>query len=483
MSGLFTSLSASVKALNAQSAGLEAAGRNIANVNNTNYARQRVIFGDRGTIMTATGPQSMGIEAMGVQQIRDSLMDQQVLREVSLQAALTTSQAGLQKAQAGLGEQIDRTSSTNSTSGGTHGISESLADFFNTFQSYAASPTDVGVKQTLIQKSSVLVDGFNLTDARLAQTQNDLTTQASADVDSVNTVLKSIADLNGQISRLELNAPGSAIDLRDTRQAKLEELAGKISFETRPDPSTSGAIQVFVRDDSVPAHELALVDKTTAATLSYSSVTGGVQFSGLDLTGAAPVANANVVLAGGSIKGALDARDGAVQTLRDNIDALAAQLVSAVNTLYSPTGSNYFDPAGTTAGTIKLATGLTDSTLKASVGGAAGDNTVAQQIADLASKTFSTTGVPPDLIDGTLSQHFNRAVTNLGQTLSGISTRLNDQTTITQLVRSQRDAVSGVSLDEEMADLMKFQRAFQASSRVFTTIDSLLDTVVNGLIR
>ena len=66
-------------------------------------------------------------------------------------------------------------------------------------------------------------------------------------------------------------------------------------------------------------------------------------------------------------------------------------------------------------------------------------------------------------------------MSGLGQAVAGATSRVNDQGRIEQLVRSQRDAVSGVSLDEEMANLMKYQRAFQASSRVFQTIDNLLE--------
>ena len=86
-----------------------------------------------------------------------------------------------------------------------------------------------------------------------------------------------------------------------------------------------------------------------------------------------------------------------------------------------------------------------------------------------------------DAIDGTFSTHYNRAISDLGQALSSTNSRLDDQANVTQIVRGQRDSISAVSLDEEMADLLKFQRAFQASSRVFTTVDQLLDNVVNQL--
>ena len=117
--------------------------------------------------------------------------------------------------------------------------------------------------------------------------------------------------------------------------------------------------------------------------------------------------------------------------------------------------------------------------MKASDGGPAGDNTVALAVAQLGSRAFATSS--SDSIDGTFGGFFSQSVSKLGQALSGANARVDDQANIERLVRSQRDALSGVSLDEEMADLMKYQRAFQASSRVFQTVDDLLDVVVNRL--
>ena len=79
------------------------------------------------------------------------------------------------------------------------------------------------------------------------------------------------------------------------------------------------------------------------------------------------------------------------------------------------------------------------------------------------------------------SERTSKTVSKLGQALAGANSRAEDQANIERLVRAQRDGVSGVSLDEEMADLMKYQRAFQASSRVFSVMDELLEVVVNRL--
>ncbi|MFT3783254.1 MAG: flagellar hook-associated protein FlgK [Nibricoccus sp.] len=468
MSGLFGELANGVKALTAASRSIETAGRNLANVNNPNYARQRVIYGDRGSVQTELGVQSLGVEARQIQQLRDSLLDAQVVRETSLLSSYEAQQSAYQRAQANLGQSVDRSGATSETgsSGSTNGIAQALSDFFNSFQSFSASPTDSGERLALIQKASILTDSLNETDSRLAQLQDDLTTQMTSDIGEVNSMLATIADLNGQIGRLEINQPGGAVDLRDQRQAVVEQLAKKMSIETRPDPAFAGEIQVFARDASNNPVQL----------INLTSVTGAVSLSGSTISAGSPATA--LALKGGSIYGALTARDGAISTLRTNLDNLSAQLIDSVNTAYNPTGTTGDFFLGTDAGTIAVDSTVTASSLKASDGGAAGDNTIAKAVAALAYRVFST---PANSIDGTFSQFYSDTVSDLGQALTTANTHVSSQTSISTLVTSQRDAISGVSLDEEMADLIKYQRAFQASSRVIQVIDDLLEAVVTQL--
>lgn len=465
MSGLFSSLNASVKALSAQSRALETTGKNLANVNNASYARQRVIFGDRGTVQTPDGAESLGLEALGIQQLRDALLDRQVIREIALTAKTTAEQQTYQRTQASLGQAVGSTAtSANSASGG---LSGAIDDFFNAFQSFASRPTDDGEKQTLIQKASILTDRFQQTDSRLAQVQSDIDFQITSDVDDANRLLTIIADLNKQIGRIEIGRPGSAIDLRDTRQARLEELAAKVPIETRV--GTNGMINVVLKDASNA--DVVLVDGP--------NLVGPLAFTGTGFTGGASATA--LVVSTGSAAGFLGARDGTVQTLRDQLSQLAEQLVTSVNAAYNPTnaaGFNFFTPAGTTAATFGLDAALNATSVRAGTGGA-GENSLALAVAAIASQIFSTGS--GDVIDGTVSKFFIRAASDLGQALATVNAKLDDQAGIERLVRTQRDSVSGVSLDEEMAELVRYQRAFQANSRVFGIIDDLLDLVVNRL--
>ena len=467
MSGLFATLNQSVQSLHAQSIGIEVAGRNLANVNNPEFARQRVIFGDRGTVITAQGAQSLGIEAKSVQQVRDALIDQQVGRETASLASLTSESDIYAQTQAALGESIDRTQTVTSPAAGMSGV---VSDFFNAFQAFAASPTDLGQRQNLIQQAGILTGRFNATDARLAQVQADTSTNIAVDVASVNDLLANVASLNKQIGSLEITAPGTAIDLRDQRQASIEKLAGLIGAETAINATQAGQVDVFVRDAVGAAITL----------VSLASVANPVNYIGTGLT--AGTAGTPIALSTGKINGFFTARDGAVQDLRDNLNTFAAQIGSAVNTAYNPlstVGADFFTfTTGSAASTLSLAAGMSPVTLKAS-NGAAGDNTLASAVAALASRSFAITS--GDAIDGTFSKYYAGVVSDFGRTVAGTTNRMEDQANITKLVNQQRQSISGVSMDEEMADLLKYQHAFEASSRVISIIDGLLDIVVNRL--
>jgi flagellar hook-associated protein 1 FlgK len=116
----------------------------------------------------------------------------------------------------------------------------------------------------------------------------------------------------------------------------------------------------------------------------------------------------------------------------------------------------------------------TPTLLQASgVSGTVGNNEVALALAQLAEKKHT------GLTNQTFSEFYGQAVSGLGQALASTNTALSDQDAVEGMLLRQRDAVSGVSLDEEMTDLVKFQRAFEASAKLIATIDDMLSTVVN----
>jgi flagellar hook-associated protein 1 len=468
MSGLFGSLTQTVRALSAHSQGVETAGRNIANVNNPDYARQRVLLADRGTVSTPGGAQSLGIEAKAVEQIRDALLDTQVVRETSRTATLQAESDSLLRIQASLGESINRAAALDDVT--ASGLATSMTEFFNAFQSLAARPTDLGERQNLLQRSEQMTDRFNVTSERLGQMGADINAEIETEVLEINRRLASIATLNAQIGRMEINAPGTAVDLRDKRLAEIEQLSTAMNVETQVNAAEPSQLDVFVPDGTgapVMLVELAVTPEV-------------VSFDGSQLV--AGTAATPISLNGGSVQGFLEVRDGPLADLHAGLDRLVNQMVSSVNGAYNPTGTtgDFFavDPAAPAA-SVTLASGLTAATVKTSDGGSAGDNTIALAVAELAHQVFETSA--GDQIDGSFIQSYAGLVSDLGRAVADTESRLEDQNTIETLVREQRQGLSGVSLDEEMADLLKYQRAFEASSRIVSIVDGLLDIVINRL--
>jgi len=465
--GLYDVLRMGLSSLRSQSRAIETVGRNMANVNNPTYARQRVIFGD----LSPTGGASTGVDVLEVQQVRDALLDRQVAREKSNAAALEAESAAYERGEAAMGETISNVSdpSLAATTGG-NSLTNAMAGFFGAARQLSADPTNSTQKQMFVQTAKTMTERFQFSNDRLAEVQSDLSDQVSNDMDKANLLLSTISDLNLMIASQESDTGTKALTLRDQRQARLEDLAQVMNFKSTTLPDEPNQIQITATS-ATGVDTVILSAGTTLETLTFDG----------DAVRVASSATA-LALTGGSIKGHLTARDGALQTLRDSLDLLARQMVTSVNAVYNPggTGQNFFDPAGTTAGSIQLAGGLSGVNVRATVaGGAAGDGSVAQLISELDVQSFSSTA--GDAIDGTMGESYSAAISLFSYSLSQSRMKHENQTGVLSAVRGQRESMSGVSLDEEAAELMKFQRAYQASARVISVIDEMLDLVVNSM--
>jgi flagellar hook-associated protein 1 len=468
MSGLFSTISSTSTALNAESQAINVTSNNIANLNNPNYSEEQVLFNDLGSVQTPDGVESMGITT-SVDQMRNAVLDMMVQQQASITSGVQAQQNVLQQAQAALGEGITGSStSADASTTSTSGLSVALNNFFSAFQGLAADPTDSGEAQTVVEQAGVLADRFQEIASNLTQVQTNATTQVTDGITTVNNLLTDIAGLNSQINGLNAGSSGAAAALVDQREGDLETLAGLIPISVQT--NTQNEDQVSTTDST--GNPITLV--SNAAVSNALSFSGGVISAG-----SPPVA---LGLSSGSLQGTLAVTSGPIQTLQDSFDQLAQQIVTSVNAAYNPTstpGGNLFLSTGTTASTITVDPSFTPTTVQAG-SGAAGDNSIAVAVANLANQTFSTGS--GDAINGSITQFYAGAVSNLGEALDTANTQVTDQTNVQTVVVNQRQSVSGVSVDQEMSNLMTYQRAFQASSEVFQVLDGLLGTVVNNLV-
>lgn len=466
MAGLLGVLISSAQALTAQSAGLQTSGRNLANVNTPGYARQRVSLVDGEAVGTGANAQSVGVQATGVQSLRDRYLDAQVVGGNSITSMLQARYDAMARAQAGLGESISSAASAGSI-GGTPptgaGVSGGLAGFFNAFQAFSTDPTSVAQKQVLMQSAGALATAVNTADTNLASEQQAESQRVSGDVSDANSLLNDIATLNSQISTAESGAPGSAADLRDQRQGKIESLAQKMNIEVSSPSDHPNQVQISTRDSQGNAVVL----------VSRNQVLAPLSFDGQNVSAGAGASASVLAVSGGSIAGELQARDGTIADLRGSLKTLAGQLTTTVNAAYNPggTNANFFASAPAGSQLLQVDPATTSNTVHAGSSGYAGDNNLALAVSRVGSQTFSTTAGDP--INGTLGGYYSGVVSNFGAQISGTNSLITTQALVSQQIGSQRDAVSGVSLDEETTNLMQYQRAYQASARVVSVVDSM----------
>src|SRR5579862_2527336 len=238
MPGLFDTLNLATRSMQAQQAGVTITGQNLANVNNPAYSRQRVNFQTSDPVPINGALLGTGVQVVGIQQVRDSLLDNQIRDEGSVGGFWTATQSALENTQTQLGEFLNgstaSTDGTSSTSSSTsaQGLSTQLNSLFSAFQSVATDPTSLSQRQVLVSQAQSLASSFNQVSTRLTAVNNNLNTSISNDVTSANQLLSDIAGLNADIARTEAATGGTANDLRDQRQQKLESLAQFTNLQT-----------------------------------------------------------------------------------------------------------------------------------------------------------------------------------------------------------------------------------------------------------
>ena len=467
MPGLFGTLYLGQQSLQVQRQGVEVSGHNLANVNNPAYARQRLHIQTLPSIRTTFGSVGTGAEVATIRQLRNSLLDSQLLGEYSVSGFLQANQSALQFGQSILGQSIDTQATGPGGVDGQHGIAERLGDLFNSFQSLATHPTSVSERQATLMTAQNLASQLNQIDKRLGQLNGSLNKSVQTDVGAANQLITQIANLNQEIFNSEGGAPGSANDLRDLRQQRIEDLSKLVNVQSTE--QANGMV-----DLSISGAAIVTGVHVTDSLQTYDPGTGNLMVR--TATGGTPL-----TLTGGSIAGTIEGRDGALQDMRDGLNSLASTLITQVNAIHNAgfsltgsTGASFF--TGATAADIAVNGALVaDPSLlqAAGVSGASGDNQAALALAQLATQKMTGLG------NQTFAEKYGQVATSLGQSLSSVNNSMGDQDVVEAMLLRQRDSISGVSIDEEMTELVKYQKAFEASAHLITTVTEMIDTVIN----
>ncbi|MDR3630064.1 MAG: flagellar hook-associated protein FlgK [Desulfocapsaceae bacterium] len=464
MSGLMAALNATATSLNANQTTIEVIGNNISNMNTAGYSLQNVQLTPFPALTMGSFFIGQGVKVSDIQRAHDNFVTNQ-----------------LQNASVGLGYANGQTSALNQLEGvfsvSGSNISTNINNFFDSWQQLSTDPSDLTLRNAVIQQGGILATSFNNASNALDTITGNINTTLTSDISDLNSKISQIASLNDQIYTTEIHGQTNN-SARDQRDLLAQQLAQSLGVNTYTDNRGMLAVQL--------PGGLPLVQGTTAMSLQTTSTGSNVT---LQLNAAGTVRNLSVNTVGGEIQGLLAIRDQTIPAAKNSLDTLANAIATQVNAqqsagggLDNSTGVNFFNTQATSTDAARnMKVTLTDPNQVAA--GAAptatstvapGDNSNALTIGNLGSSF---------LINGT--DTFNSYYANISATI-GLATNQNAlavsgaQDAVNQL-QNLRDSIAGVSLQDQMVQMIQYQQGFQASAKFLSTVNDMMNSLISSV--
>jgi len=461
MSSLNASLAVALSGLAAEQGALAATTNNVANVNTPGYSRQVPVLVANDPIVEDPLTFGTGVTLQSIQSVRDPILESQIQQETQTQGQLGALVSALSETQTNF----------SSTTGD---IGTEISNFFAAVSQLSTSPADLSLRQNVLTAAGNVASAFNTAANNLTAQQGSLNQGVEQTVGQINQLTAQIAQLNGQISNLQ-NAGESAGTFVDQRTQLIDQLSALVDVSVIPSNNTLA----LTTDNGT-----ALVDGQQSFQLFTQANASGVQeiySQGSDITSS---------IVSGQLGGMLVARDQQIPAIQTQLDTLAAGFANAVNTVqtngYDLTGTvdqngnpvkstnDLFTPppAGITGAAASLSVAMTDpSLLAASSDGTAGSNGNAEALYALQNQAVVAGQSPGDYYSG--------IVFNVGNAAANATASQSASSLVLQQLNDQRSSVSGVSLDEEAANMMQYQQAYAASAQVITAINDMMYAAIN----
>ena len=437
--------------LRAQSQALDVAAQNIANVSTAGYSRQRPVLISGDPVVLGRLTFGTGVVLKKLESLRDPILELRLNQETQNQGNLDATLGALQQIQVMF-------------SGTDSGIGDSITRFFDSLQQLSADPTNLALRQGVLTAAGNLATSINTTSRNLQTQRSNLDLNVVQTVGEINILTSQIAGLNQQIANLE-NVHEDASTFLDQRGALIRQLSNLVDVSV---------IQTEHGITLTTSNGTPLVAQERSFQLT-TQIAGGIHkiFAGtVDITGLVPA---------GKLGGLLDIRDNRIPALDANLDQLAAGLATALNTahrsgfdLSGTAGIDLFvpPPVGGVGAAASLSVAIIDPALvAASSDGTPGSNGNLNVLSAVHDQAVAAGQTPLDF--------FSRLVFRVGSDTANAAADADASQLILRQLEDQRAALSGVSLDEEAANIVRYQTAYQAAARVVTTVTIMLDAAVN----
>ncbi|WP_319409780.1 flagellar hook-associated protein FlgK [uncultured Desulfosarcina sp.] len=452
-------------ALITQQKALDITANNIANVNTEGYSRQRLNMEQNEPVRYEGGTLSTGVRAnRTIQRIYD--------RFINAQLADAASKEGRWQAQ---GETLEKAELMFDEVSG-YGLNNAMSQFWGAWQQLSNNPSGYTERVTLIGESQNMTDVFNKLTRDLNQVQKDSDTSINGAVGDINTLTREIAELNLKVAEIEAGNDHSANEFRDQRDLKLKELSNLINVNSFED--ADGYLTV------VTANGHTLVDRVNSWDL-----TTGLNANGFNdvfwQSSSGTLQNITSDISDGKLKGWIEARDTVIPDYLTRLDDMALTMITAVNTLHSSgltleappddTGIDFF--TGTDASDIAVNTDIVNNSnlLAAALNteGVPGGNGNAIAISELQNSLSMSGGT------ATFDDFYDSLVSDVGRNVSQAKVNTDHQSMVSLQLSTYREEVSGVSMDEEMVNMVQFQSAYTAAAKLVSTVDQMLQTLID----
>jgi flagellar hook-associated protein 1 FlgK len=438
----FTGIQTSLRGLLAQQRALDVTSHNIANASTVGYTRQEATLAASASLPVMTtggasaGQLGTGVDVQSYRRVRDQFLDLQYRGQNMTLGDQTARSDALSQVELSFAEP------------GDNGIASSLEKFWDAWGDVTNGPEGAAARQSLVDQARDLSQRINDLQSSMAGTRQraaDEYTQLAGAGGQVNQISTDLAGTLNAIRSAEMTG-SQPNDLYDRRDLLLDQLSsmGQVSVTQSPAGSLDvslGGVTIVDADDTTG---VATVPAGTFP-LSFASSPGGQLGALLDLQSAT----------------------GPIGSYQTDLAATAQSLADSVNGLYGTTGTNFFTFGAGASGLPEIhlnEPAVSSTTVVGGLGGQS-DNTLALQISNLRG--------------GDADKRYQQLVTRMGNEVAQASRSEATAQTLTDNLSDRRESVSGVSLDEEMTNIIRFQRAYQASARAMSTTDEMLDTLIN----
>ncbi len=462
MASLLSALYTGASGIFTNQTAVQVTGNNIANSSTTGYSRQIAQ-------VVSTAPLTQGGLTYGTGSAVESIArasDPFIVRQL---AALCGAYGEYSAASTPLAD-IERIVGI-----GDSCLSSDIDSFFDAWEQLSTYPSGTAERQQVLQEAADLVERFHQIVQQLSEVVHSINISIESTVPDLNDQLAKIADLNQSIMQTELTG-GNANTLRDQRDILVQQVSETCGATMYTDGNGMVCLQL--------QGGLPLVTGTFASSLTTTSSDGLSQIS---LTCANTTFSLDYEDFGGTLKGLLQVRDSVIPQFRDDIDRLAYAIATDVNTLIATSGG--VDQNGDAAIALFSLTAPTDPQADDWQGAAA---TIVLAVQTIAQIPTGTTAAPADnslclgiaalrdtssLNGSTYSGEYARIAAKAGLLVRSNEQHLSASSESLDQLYAKQDSLTGVSTDEEMIALIRYQAGYQAASKYIAVIKEMLDTL------